>query len=41
MGEPKMHITKRVKPIRKGKLRYESSPDILEEEGGLDRAWGL
>ena len=40
-GEPKMHITKRVKPIRKGKLRYESSPDSLEEEGGLDRAWGL
>jgi len=40
-GEPKMHITKTVKPIRKGKLRYESNPDILEEEGGLDRAWGL
>ena len=33
MGEPKMHITKTVKPIRKGKLRYESKPDILDEGG--------
>lgn len=41
MEEPKMHVTKRARAIWKGKLRYESTPEILEEEGGLDRAWGL